>query len=421
MAHLSSTSLFLLVALATVLVFSASCLFVLANPFPITRATLQNCKVGDLSFSEAARLDDFFVQPYETSIVEGIEIVHVAYDEGKNTLTVNDNYGSTEVPKPWFVVTRSAEEKALIIPTTNADYVLLKKNVGTAANAGQDAAFKTEITLERGDFPEGDVMDERADQIARFLIPLDSPVPDVGDAFTDYMRSRRGPYRITKLFDRLVIYQSVPIRKAWAGCIYEASPQSGFYHHTLDVGLYILGNNFLTNIMRFDRVLDTGDTKPEYVQNFVGPDEAPAVTEVLNFMPSSDVIKKKAMRSLLLRQKNTLVDQHGHRLQLYVQDGKNMMVYSMEDGFRGRVITLIEAVRPMIENNIAFDVTVSIDTQDIAKAPLDRFSIENKVHPPPKSLKLIFTIDFDLRLVADGGLKAEARWTQSGEKGLVLD
>eukprot|EP00922_Rhytidocystis_sp_ex-Travisia-forbesii_P071710 GHVS01107027.1.p1 GENE.GHVS01107027.1~~GHVS01107027.1.p1 ORF type:complete len:414 (+),score=41.17 GHVS01107027.1:182-1423(+) len=413
MAHLSSTSLFLLVPLATVLVLAIP-----GKGDPM----IQKCNSGDLCFSDVASLEDFFEQPYGKNIGEGDEDVKVMYDQTENMLTVDHKHGVEIVPKPaWFVFTKSPTEKALIIPTAKADYVLLRKAVGTAANAGQPAATKTEITLERGDFPEGDVMDERADQIARFLIPLDSPVPDVGDAFTDYMRSRRGPYRITKLFDRLVIYQSVPIRKAWAGCIYEASPQSGFYHHTLDVGLYILGNNFLTNIMRFDRVLDTGDTKPEYVQNFVGPDEAPAVTEVLNFMPSSDVIKKKAMRSLLLRQKNTLVDQHGHRLQLYVQDGKNMMVYSMEDGFRGRVITLIEAVRPMIENNIAFDVTVSIDTQDIAKAPLDRFSIENKVHPPPKSLKLIFTIDFDLRLVADGGLKAEARWTQSGEKGLVLD
>eukprot|EP00922_Rhytidocystis_sp_ex-Travisia-forbesii_P071705 GHVS01107021.1.p2 GENE.GHVS01107021.1~~GHVS01107021.1.p2 ORF type:complete len:183 (+),score=29.71 GHVS01107021.1:182-730(+) len=179
MAHLSSTSLFLLVPLATVLVLAIP-----GKGDPM----IQKCNSGDLCFSDVASLEDFFEQPYGKNIGEGDEDVKVMYDQTENMLTVDHDI----VPQPWFVVTKSPTEKALIIPTAKADYVLLRKAVGTAANAGQPAATKTEITLERGDFPEGDVMDERADQIARFLISLDSPVPAVEDAFTDYMRSRRG-------------------------------------------------------------------------------------------------------------------------------------------------------------------------------------------------------------------------------------
>eukprot|EP00922_Rhytidocystis_sp_ex-Travisia-forbesii_P071708 GHVS01107025.1.p1 GENE.GHVS01107025.1~~GHVS01107025.1.p1 ORF type:complete len:415 (+),score=49.42 GHVS01107025.1:182-1426(+) len=413
MAHLSSTSLFLLVALATVLVFSASCLFVLANPFPITRATLQNCKVGDLSFSEAARLDDFFVQPYETSIVEGIEIVHVAYDEGKNTLTVNDNYGSTEVPKPWFVVTRSAEEKALIIPTTNADYVLLKKNVGTAAN-GQDAAFKTEITLERGDFPQGDVMQERADEIAGFLLSRynnEQYVISLKDSFTGDLRKRKDRIRITKLFDRLVIYQMIAPawygeHKRWIGCIWNASTHSGFYHHNLDLTIY--KETYMDDFrMTLFRAAGPEIIQPayEYTPKRISP---VASRKIVKHMPSFGETNDETIILFLKAQNNTLRDEYQHRLQLYL-DGDKLMVHSMEDLFFGRVVELTPAEGPEHEHNIALNVIVSIH----APPPKD------EVDPPPKSLKLKFTIHF--RLVANGPFKKGAYWSQSRETtGLVL-
>eukprot|EP00922_Rhytidocystis_sp_ex-Travisia-forbesii_P071704 GHVS01107020.1.p1 GENE.GHVS01107020.1~~GHVS01107020.1.p1 ORF type:complete len:416 (+),score=37.44 GHVS01107020.1:182-1429(+) len=414
MAHLSSTSLFLLVALATVLVFSASCLFVLANPFPITRATLQNCKVGDLSFSEAARLDDFFVQPYETSIVEGIEIVHVAYDEGKNTLTVNDNYGSTEVPKPWFVVTRSAEEKALIIPTTNADYVWYMKNVGTAANARQTAALTNpNITLERGDFSE-----KEAGQFARFLISVHSQeqyLESFKKAFTSRLQGRVDSFRIARIFDTLVIYEvvepfTIVLKKASIGCIYNAYNHTGFYSHTLQFIIHI-GSESKQFIVFYERDLGTEKTKPQYVKYFDEPVQAEPqeIAKLMRFGAKQD----EAI-GFLTAQDNTLMNDHQHRLQLYL-DGNKLMVHSSEDAFRGDVIALEPAVGHM-DDDIAFDVTVSIDTPGMTKEPLARLSIEDG---PPKSLKLIFTIHF--RLVANGPFKKGAYWSQSRETtGLVL-
>eukprot|EP00922_Rhytidocystis_sp_ex-Travisia-forbesii_P071707 GHVS01107024.1.p1 GENE.GHVS01107024.1~~GHVS01107024.1.p1 ORF type:complete len:208 (+),score=37.35 GHVS01107024.1:1500-2123(+) len=154
MAPLSSTAFSLLVPVVTVLAFSASCRLVPENP-------QTSSPPSPLSFLMNSKLDDFFDGFF---IFENAEIsfVKVVIDNdfvvGLNVADADGGTVNHNVVQPWFVVTVSAEEKALILSTTNADYVLLKKNVGTAANAGQDASVVvTKRTAKRVNFSKEEI------------------------------------------------------------------------------------------------------------------------------------------------------------------------------------------------------------------------------------------------------------------------